>query len=169
MVLILLLKSYLIEINKTFISVSINGDNMENSKLSYLLYEGEIINMFDFLKKKNTHNKKTRYERDFDVDQKINKVNSERDNLLSKYEEINKKLDVILSIPSNEQIDNNNNGKNKKLLNYCNTHPFRISVAASIIAALILSVAGIIYNNYILLPSRVDSIETMLSNSQNSS
>lgn len=61
-----------------------------------------------------------------------------------------------ISTPSNE-ITKNNNNRNNKLLTYFNNHPFKTSVAASIIATIIINLSNVVYNNYILFPSKLDS------------
>lgn len=90
-------------------------------------------------------------------------------NLEEKVEFFSKEKSEKNSIPSNETIKDDSDEKNKKLLNYFNTHPFRMSVVASIIASLILNSINTFYNNYILFPSKVNSqlttIQTTLSQS----
>ncbi|MCM1039572.1 MAG: hypothetical protein NC434_09625 [Ruminococcus sp.] len=60
---------------------------MDNLKNTNTYYEGKIINMFDFLKNKNTHKKKD------EVDNLS--LKTEIDNLSLKIEDINQKIDSI--------------------------------------------------------------------------
>lgn len=123
-------------------------------------YEGKIINMFDFKKNKNA-NKNEKNEVDIlllknevaDLSSKIDATNQKIENIL-------KEIDKKISIAFNKKFKSSNK-KNNKLLNFYNTHPLGMSVFASIVATLILNSVNI-FNNYITLPSKLNSIETKL-------
>lgn len=123
-------------------------------------YEGKIINMFDFKKNKNA-DKSEKDEADILLlKAEVDRLSSKIDATNQKIEDIFKEIDKKISVAFNKKFKSNNK-KNNKLLNFYNTHPLGTSVFASIIATLILNSVNI-FNNYITLPSKLNSIETKL-------
>lgn len=122
---------------------------MSIQKSTETYYEGEIINMFDFSKKKSTYNESVKME-----------------DLLLKIENINKKIDQISSDSSEEKRKDNSSSDNNKEL-----RSFKMSVVASIIATLLINSGTILVNNFIVLPLKINetlnSIESKLDDSQN--
>lgn len=136
---------------------------MECLENNDVYYEGEIINMLGSKKRKNIYAEESA--RNEEPNEKV-KI----DDLLIIIENLDKKIDKL----SSDSLENretsiptkNDNEKNNRFLNFFNSHPFGMSVVASIIATLILSLISIIINKYILFPSivnsRLDFIETKL-------
>lgn len=142
-------------------------------KLNETVYEGEIIDMLGFSKKKNSHNKKSQngLANEINKSPKINELSLKIENLDEKVNQLYSVFTEENSSPSQEKNETDNE-KNNKLLKYFNTHPFRTSVAASIIATIIINLCNIFFNNFILFPSKINSklnsIESKLDNPQNS-
>lgn len=133
--------------------------------------KGKIIDMAIFQKNKSIYNERLKSGESNEFNKSV-----KSDDLLLEIENLNKKLDMIYLNHSNEKdIENSDpscpktgdtNKNNGIFSNFYDTHPFKASIVASIIATIIISICGIIFNNYILFPyrinSRFDSIEATL-------
>lgn len=136
------------------------------------LYEGKPIDMYSSQGKKITYNQKSKNKEANKTHEKVT-----TDDLKLEIASINEKLDQIYSNQPDEKKENNYeitnirtenvDKKRKKLSSYCEANPFKTSVAASIVASIIITIASMVFNNYLLRPynninSRFDSIETTI-------
>lgn len=109
---------------------------MDVLKGTDIYYEGEIIDMsiFDGITRLMKNQK----------EEKAIPDNITVEKLSLEIKEINKKMDGILQDRSN-------------LLNYYNSHPFKMSIIASLVASLIFSLCSLLLNNLIFLPTQINS------------